>query len=232
MILPRAREQALPERMSGAAEACREIEHLARIGVRHERVTEAVRAPHHHGEAARAVTVDVTLARALPARGGPRQAIGAEDEEGDGVQAQVVDEGRRLAVEEPRQRAAAQRHVAIAGERQRGREVEAALEPRPHAMAVAALDLERTLRLHDPQVITDRLAHHGGGGGAGRGGPLIDDDRRADDEYERGGERGGPSAPPPPAAERGRGGPPPPPPPRQARPRPPGGEAEQRPRPG
>src|SRR5258708_16990525 len=213
MILPRAREQALPERMSGAAEACREIEHLARIGVRHERVTEAVRAPHHHGEAARAVTIDVALARALPARGGPRQAIGPEDEEGDGVKTQVVDEGGRLAVEEPRERAAAQRHVAIAAERQHRREVEAALEPGPHAMAVAALDLERPLRLHDPQVIADRLAHHGGGGGARRGGPLIEDDRRADDEHEGAGQPGGPAAPPPPAAPPRPARPPRPPPP-------------------
>src|SRR5438445_162876 len=80
---------------SDAADACREVEHLARVDVRHERVAESVGAPHHDGEAARAVTVDVVGARALPAPGGPRQAVGTEDEERDGVQAHAVDEGRR-----------------------------------------------------------------------------------------------------------------------------------------
>src|SRR2546428_7756742 len=188
---------------SGAAEARREVEHLARVGVGHEGVAEPVGAPHHDGEAARAGAVDVARAGALPARRRPRQAVGAEDEERDGVPAQAVDEGRRLAVEEPRERAAAQRHRAIAHEGQHGREVEPPLEPRPHAMAVAALDLERALRLEDPQVIADRLAHHRGRGGARRGDALVDDDRRADEEDERGGERGRRPGPAPERARRG-----------------------------
>src|SRR5262249_6934392 len=122
-------------------------------------------APEHDREAARARAVHLAPARALPSGRRPRQPVGTKNEQRDRVQTQPVHERSRLAIEEPRQRAAAQRYRLIAAEWQHRRKLETALEPVPATMAVAALDLERPPRMHEGQVAPDRLADHRGAGG-------------------------------------------------------------------
>src|SRR5207249_10027604 len=106
-----------------------ELPRLTGVDVGHKGVAQFPAPPHDHVEAAlrRRVRLHGADPRQVARR--PREAVGAEDEERDRMQAARVDEHRRLAVPEVADGAALEREVGVTFERHHRREVQPPLEP-------------------------------------------------------------------------------------------------------
>src|SRR5581483_2026679 len=123
-----------------------ELGQLLRLEVRDQRVPEVARPPQEHGEPA------LGRGRAPPA-GRPGEPLGAEHEQRDRVEPALVDEHRRLAIEEVVDRAPLELELPVAAEGHDRREVELPGEPGLDLVDPAGLDLQRVEAGDDPEVI-------------------------------------------------------------------------------
>src|SRR5215510_1056539 len=99
---------------------------VLRVHVGDDGVAELTLAPQQHVEASRRAAIDLLAADMLQAARWPRQPLGLEDEERDGVEPAAEHEGGRLAVHEVADGAPAEGELLVAREADAGSEVELA----------------------------------------------------------------------------------------------------------
>ncbi len=116
----------------------------------------------------------------------PRQPLRTHDEQGDVVEPSLEEERRGLPVHEVGDRAAEERELLVAAERDGRREIQPPEEPGLHLVDPAARDLHGVLGVEHAQVIVERLVDDGVAPRPGR--PVQRHDRRRGDD-RRGGER-------------------------------------------